>query len=1072
MRLIALHGSWIDSGFHIWGEDSAFPRAAKKPPGRPPKVPKPRPHPFAAGASELRAALEALSGDSLLTSPEEAAAAGKGGDGSGDHLAELIAGLDKSEVRIWLPTDSLGPVFSPRLVRDEDDRPGVVKGIAPWLIPTVVLPPGLALEFLVYLPETVPPRIALGDSLRFWSLAADLALETLARQSFYPDLEVGEDGVRARWRLLSDDGSSLERVRLLADSFPPVCRAHLKDGNGESPVAMIDGFLEATSDAFVRRELARAGGFPKRRGRKPVVEPVFQRWLAAAVSDDTSIQGVPEKLAAFVDEFRGWTDMLHPGAGEAPLRTCFRLSPPTEPVEGKRSKGKKAAEPPWTVTFHLQAKDDRSLLVGADKVWKTRSKTATFLKRRIEDPQERLLEDLGSASRLFPALDKALASPRPVCCELATEEAYGFLRETAPLLEQSGFGVLVPPWWNKPSARPGVRLKVSPKDSAKGAGSGLMGLDGIVDYDWEIAIGGETISREEFESLASLKVPLVEVRGQWVELRPGEIESAIEFFEKQQAGKMTIAEAMRLGTGGEIAGTGIQVVGVEADGWLAGILGREGPGKKIAKIRSPKGFRGKLRPYQVKGLSWLAFLDSFGLGGCLADDMGLGKTIQLIALLLHERRGEGKKPGPTLLVCPMSVVENWRREVQRFAPSLSVMVHHGTERLSGKAFSREARGHDMVISTYALANRDREHLAVVRWERVALDEAQNIKNPSAKQTRAIRSLKAKRRVALTGTPVENRLSELWSIMEFLNPGYLGPAAEFRRNFALPIERYHQAERAEQLRKLVQPFVLRRLKTDSSVISDLPDKMEMKVFCNLTREQATLYEAVVKDMMQKIEESEGVERKGLVLATLTKLKQVLNHPAQFLQDGSDIPGRSGKLARLSEMLEEVLSEGERALVFTQYAEMGKMLKAYLQETFGREVLLLYGGTGKKAREEMVRRFQEEEDGGPPVFVLSLKAGGVGLNLTAACNVFHFDRWWNPAVENQATDRAFRIGQKKNVQVYKYVCAGTMEERIDKMIEQKKELAENVVGAGEKWLTEFSTEQLRDVFTLSRETVGEG
>ncbi|MBU4178346.1 MAG: DEAD/DEAH box helicase, partial [Actinobacteria bacterium] len=725
-------------------------------------------------------------------------------------------------------------------------------------------PPGPALELLVSLPEESPPRIAIGDSLRFWTLAAELALEMVARQEFYPDVEAGEDGVHARWRPLTDEGDTLERVRMLADSFPPVCRAHLKDGGG-SPVAMVDGFLEATVDAFVRGELSRAGGFPKRRGRKPAVEPVFQRWLSAAASDDGSIQGAAEELNAFAGEFHAWTDTLRPGSNGAPFRTCFRLSPPAEPAGGKQPKGKKSVEPPWTVTFHLQAKDDRSLLVAADKVWKTRSKTATFLKRRIEDPQERLLADLGRASRLFPELDEALASPRPVCCELATREAYGFLRESAPLLEQSGFGVLVPPWWNKPSSRPGVHLKVSSSGSVKGAGSGLLGLDGIVDYDWEIAIGDGTLTREEFENLASLKVPLVEVRGQWVELRSDQIESAIEFFEKQRAGKMTVAEAMRLGAGGEIGETGISVVGVEAEGRLAGIIGRDGPQKKIAKVRQPKGFHGKLRPYQVKGLSWMAFLDEFGLGGCLADDMGLGKTIQLIALLLHERRGSGKKPGPTLLICPMSVVENWRREVERFAPSLSVMVHHGTERLSGKEFSREARGHDMVISTYALANRDREHLAAVRWERVALDEAQNIKNPSAKQTRAIRSLEAKRRVALTGTPVENRLSELWSIMEFLNPGYLGSAAQFRRNFALPIEKYRQADRAEQLRELVRPFVLRRLKTDSSIISDLPDKMEMKVFCNLTGEQATLYQAVVEDMMEKVEESEGVKRKGLVLA---------------------------------------------------------------------------------------------------------------------------------------------------------------------------------------------------------------
>jgi len=351
-----------------------------------------------------------------------------------------------------------------------------------------------------------------------------------------------------------------------------------------------------------------------------------------------------------------------------------------------------------------------------------------------------------------------------------------------------------------------------------------------------------------------------------------------------------------------------------------------------------------------------------------------------------------------------------------------------------------------------------------------VDEAQNIKNEAAKQTQAIKSLNARYRIALTGTPVENRLSELWSIMEFLNPGYLGSATDFRKKFAIPIERYHDAKRAEMLKRVIQPFVLRRLKTDKAIISDLPDKMEMKVYCNLTQEQASLYEAVVQEMLEKIEQAEGIERKGLVLSTLMKLKQICNHPAQFVADGSSLPGRSGKLARLEEMLEEVLAAGDKALIFSQFAEMGAMLRHYLQEALGCEVLFLHGGTPKKQRDAMIQRFQEERRGAP-LFILSLKAGGVGLNLTAANHVFHFDRWWNPAVENQATDRAFRIGQKKNVQVRKFVCVGTLEERIDQMIEQKKGLAESIVGSGENWLTEMSTAQLKELFALSREAVGE-
>src|SRR5205807_1124638 len=628
-------------------------------------------------------------------------------------------------------------------------------------------------------------------------------------------------------------------------------------------------------------------------------------------------------------------------------------------------------------------------------------------------------------------------------------------------------------WWQKTAARLKVKLKVKPKEDAK-TGAGLMGFDSIVTYDWMVAVGNTTLSEKEFEKLVNLKMPLVQVRGQWIELRPEEIEAAIAFFEKKHSnGDMTLGEALRLGLGQEQSAVGLQVIDIEGQGWIKELMDKLTNSRKITTIESPSTLHGKLRPYQLKGVSWLAFLKQFGFGACLADDMGLGKTLELITLLLHDRSAQNgaSQPGPTLVICPMSIVGNWHRELQRFAPSLSVMVHHGAERLSDEAFREEARKHDIVITTYALALRDKEHLAPIEWEYVVLDEAQNIKNESAKQTKAIRGLNARHRIALTGTPVENRLSELWSIMDFLNPNYLGSGTDFRKKFGTPIEKYHDASRAESLKRLIQPFVLRRLKTDKAIIQDLPDKMEMKVFCNLTQEQASLYEAVVKEMIEKIEQAEeGIERKGLILSTLLRLKQVCNHPAQFVGDGSSLPGRSGKLARLEEMLTEALAAGDKALIFTQFAEMGTMLRHYLQETLGCEVLFLHGGTPKKQRDAMVKRFQEDRRGAP-IFILSLKAGGVGLNLTAANHVFHFDRWWNPAVENQATDRAFRIGQQRNVQVHKFVCVGTLEERIDQMIEQKKVLAESIVGAGENWLTEMSTAQLKELFTLSREAVGE-
>ena len=736
------------------------------------------------------------------------------------------------------------------------------------------------------------------------------------------------------------------------------------------------------------------------------------------------------------------------------------------------------------------------MLIGAEEVWRSNGDGLNALGYRLADPQERLLGGLGHALRLWPGLEPALREAAPTGIDLTPEAALGFVRDAAPALEQAGFGVLSPPWWNK---RLRLSLKVEPFDEFE-EGSGLFGLDGLCAYQWRIAVGDATLTLAELRELAALKLPLVMARGRWIVLRPEDVEAALAFFElraergQAPAGEL-IRESLELGAGAQ-AKTELPPVEIEASGWLKELLSTNGE-RKLREVPTPATLDGELRPYQQRGLAWLSFLSSLGLGACLADDMGLGKTVQLLALLLAEREhaaGRGnrglsngsaqtpttktkavtgnprrKRLAPTLLICPMSVVGNWEREAQRFAPGLRVHVHHGPERLAEKKFAREARANDLVITTYALATRDRETLGAVKWERIALDEAQNIKTIDTKQTRAIRSLGARHRVALTGTPVENRLSELHSIMDFLNPGLLGPAATFKRCYARPIERYRDEHATAQLRQTTGPFILRRLKTDKQIIGDLPEKIEMRVDCNLTKEQASLYEAVVEEMLHKAAQADGIERSGIILAALIKLKQVCNHPAHLLKDRSDLDGRSGKLARLEEILDEALAEGDRALCFTQFTEFGHMLRTHLQERLGREVMFLHGGTSRSARDEMVRRFQSEDR--PAVFVLSLKAGGTGLNLTAANHVVHFDRWWNPAVEDQATDRAFRIGQQKNVQVRKLTCVGTLEERIDTLINRKKDLADRIVGTGEAWITELDTAQLRELVTLSAGAVAD-
>jgi SNF2 family DNA or RNA helicase len=612
---------------------------------------------------------------------------------------------------------------------------------------------------------------------------------------------------------------------------------------------------------------------------------------------------------------------------------------------------------------------------------------------------------------------------------------------------------------------------------------GRFGLDTLLQFDWQVAIGDLRLSPEEFRHLAGRGVPLVKHRGRWVQLDADAAEKAAAFLAGNAGGEMTLAEAFRtafgaaagVGTTNGAPAAGVPILGLSGTSWVKDLL-EQTPAATAEAIPQPAGFGGTLRPYQLRGLQWLAFLGRLGIGGCLADDMGLGKTIQLIALLLHERERVGgggngaRRPGPTLLFAPTSVVGNWAKELTKFAADLKVLVHHGPERTHGEAFERAASASDVVVTSYALAHRDLEDLRKPRWHRIALDEAQKIKNPYAASTQAIRALAAPHRVALTGTPIENRLSELWSIMEVLNPGLLGSAAEFRDRFAVPIEKLVDQDRAGQLRRLIQPFVLRRTKQDPEVAADLPEKMEMRVYCNLTPEQAAMYQSITSDMLGQVDAADGIRRRALVLAALTRLKQVCDHPELLLKGTDRLEGRSGKLERLVEMLEEVIEEGDRALVFTQFREMGHLLERQLTERLRTPVLFLHGGTPAKQRDALVERFQAP-DGDAKVFLLSLRAGGLGLNLTAANHVFHYDRWWNPAVESQATDRAHRIGQTRRVQVHKFVCMGTVEERIDQLLSDKLALADRIVGSGDDWLTNLSTEDLRKTLELSESAVAE-
>lgn len=1034
---LVFHGSWNDEHFFLWAESA---EAISRPKGRQPKLP---PHPYAAPLVALRARL-----GEFLPSVDWAA------------LPELTCG-------IFLPTHKNAPLLPPWLTMEptEDetnDEAPVVLGA--WKVTGLALDALTALDLLIALPAASGDQRSRqwGDDLHYWSAVAKFGLETLARQAYLPGLTEREGHYCARWLPVWDTPDDRARLKTLAEACPPVARALFKAKSPPDPAlapaphTLLEDFLKQLVDMTVR-DWGRAHLDAR---RKPPAGVAGMWWTALWAIEGSILAPAKERqeLAALYEVWQAWLAQLR-GAAKAPFRLSFRLEPPeTDPETGNVRK------PEWSVHYLLQANDDPSLLVPVEQVWAARGGTLEYLSYRFENAQEHVLAGLGLAARLFPPIKQSLRAARPQACTLSADEAFAFLREVGPLLESSGFGVLVPPWWNKPSARLSVRAQM--KADANIIGKGILSRESLISFDWELALGDEPLSREEFERLVALKMPLVQVRGQWVLLQPEEIEAAIAFWKKRQQ-QISFSEALALAQGAATQVNGLPVSGVQATGWLAELLQQLRDGEKIAEAPQPERFVGQLRPYQQRGASWLAFMRRWGLGACLADDMGLGKTIQTIALLLHEREREPAAVGPALLVCPTSVVGNWKREVQRFGPSLKVLVHHGAERERGASLLNAITTHDLIISTYGLVRRDVETLAKVNWDTIILDEAQNIKNPHAKQTQTVRQLQARQRIALTGTPVENRLSELWSIMQFLNPGLLGSQSGFRERFALPIERYQDTEAAARLRGLVGPFILRRLKTDPTIIQDLPDKVEIKTYCSLTPEQITLYQAVVEDTLNKAEEAEAegkseFSRRGAILSALLRLKQVCNHPAHYLGDGSALPGRSGKLDRLTEMLEEVLDVGEHALIFTQFAEMGQRLQHYLQTLFGVETLYLHGGTSPKQRDKMVARFQGQE--GPPLFVLSLKAGGVGLNLTAANHVFHFDRWWNPAVEDQATDRAFRIGQTRNVQVHKLICEGTLEERIDTLIESKKSLAQSVVGAGEDWLANLSTEELREIITL--------
>ncbi|BAY24922.1 SNF2-related helicase [Calothrix sp. NIES-2100] len=1062
-----LHGIWLNKKqngcLFIWGEtwrsaqvNSESSAAFDIPP-----------HPLAMTPVELSEWLRSqnLKIANLIQQPQVAVSAGRKRQSA--SVTEVLA--TQSQI-IALPSQisasSIFPLHSAVVETQTDSAPYLY----PWRVEGFCLHPTAAIKFLSSLPlSTISGDDAfLAGDLRFWSQVARWSLDLISRCKFLPTTQKQADSsIVATWQVLLDSAVDGTRLEKFSGLMPLACRMYqLGLGSEEftqsqlyvdlplQPQELLLGFLNSTIDAQVREMVG--SQLPIETKIMASLPAAVLQWLQGLTNESPIVSADAMGVERLQAALTAWTMPLqYQLTHKALFRTCFELRSP------------EVGESEWKLVYYLQAADDPEFLVDAATIWQHPVEQLIYQNRTIEQPQETFMRGLGLASRLYPAIASSLENEYPQSLSLNPIQAYDFIKSVAWRLEDSGLGVVLPTslanregWAN----RLGLKITAETPNQKQGR----LGLQSLLNFQWKLAIGGQTISKAQFDRLVALNSPLVEINGEWVELRPQDIKTAQGFFaSRKEKMSLSLEDALRLSTGDTQAIEKLPVVSFEASGALQELIGALTNNQAIAPLPTPANFKGQLRPYQQRGAAWLAFLERWGLGACLADDMGLGKTIQFIAFLLHLKEEDALEK-PTLLVCPTSVLGNWEREVKKFAPTLKILQYHGDKRPKGKAFTDAVKKYDLIVTSYSLIHRDLKSLQSVDWQAIVLDEAQNVKNSDAKQSQAVRQLEAAFRIALTGTPVENRLQELWSILDFLNPGYLGNKQFFQRRFAMPIEKYGDSSSLNQLRSLVQPFILRRLKTDRDIIQDLPEKQEMTVFCGLTPEQATLYQKVVEESLAEIDTATGLQRRGMILALLIKLKQVCNHPAQYLKESSLGKYHSAKLQRLDEMLEEALAEGDRALIFTQFAEWGKLLKPHLEKQLGKEIFFLYGSTSKKQREEMIDRFQHDPQG-PPIMILSLKAGGVGLNLTRANHVFHFDRWWNPAVENQATDRVFRIGQTRNVQVHKFVCTGTLEEKIHDMIESKKQLAEQVVGAGEDWLTELDTDQLRNLLLLDRSSV---
>ncbi|RPK68114.1 ATP-dependent helicase HepA [Streptomyces sp. ADI95-17] len=926
--------------------------------------------------------------------------------------------LDNGWAAVFLPGE---PARLGRLLLWQPAGAAAAEGTAPIGVETdaveLVLPHGRSVRRRKVTGHALPAALAVAaltgaqppnPSAAAWQAAARFALRLLADGRLHPALTpAGYD----TWQAGPFTAAQRQNLDALAAAFPP--HAHCLPEPGPPPVriaeptALVRQFCDAVADDLVRTPAAplAMGALPYA-WRETRAVPALREWAEETATAFTADVGV-----------------------------SLRVDPP----EGRRRV--------FRAVPQLHTAADPGLVVEAARLWSEPDEVERLLGPRAET--ETLLA-LRRGARAWPPLQRLLRDTAPDELRLSDDEALDLLGDATDTLRSAGIDVHWPRELVKAlTAAAEIGQRTAPGSSA----GGLLGADALLDFRWQISLGGEPLTEAEMDALAETRRPLVRLRDQWVVADP----KLVARVRRRRMEPLTPMEALSATLTGEVERDGEQIP-CEAVGALGDLVARIRDPESRTPAPQPAALKAMLRDYQRRGLAWLAEMCELGLGGCLADDMGLGKTITLLALHLH-RQTDPATAGPTLVVCPASLLGNWEREAARFAPSTPVRRYHGGER-----HLDDLADDEIVLVTYGVLRHDREALAGSDWSLIAADEAQHVKNPYAVTARELRAVPARARVALTGTPVENNLSELWALLDWTTPGLLGPLAAFRDRHARAIESGEDPEAAGRLSRLVRPFLLRRRKSDPGIAPELPAKTETERVVALTAEQAGLYEAVVRETMAKIEESEGIARRGLVLKLLTGLKQICNHPAQYLRQSTPLGGRSGKLDLLDELLGTITAEGESVLVFTQYKQMATLLEKHLAER-GTPTLFLHGGTPVARREEMVERFQRGE---VPVFLLSLKAAGTGLNLTRATHVVHYDRWWNPAVEDQATDRAYRIGQDRPVQVHKLIAEGTVEDKVAQLLESKRTLADAVVGSGEAALTELSDADLAELVALGRQS----